>query len=499
MFRKTAALGALMMLLALPAQAYENPAAGFSIKDRSPQLTVQSIKSYSYAGDNFAVQNPVTIYSVYHYTAGEVNKLTGCEFSTAMFDKTYDDLALLQRSELSLDTVPVPLLDLRRYAGTSLGSGDVVAYNMGNVDFDKLKPEISISKIKGRKIITLTYYIGQSDLITYAVKTSFVSDNNILYILSSAAIKHDDKIGEAVEDAVGKAKEQGVEGTADGAAAEDIHKLKKMLDIQYLTGDQVDESLIKFSENKHKKMLRDFRTFAPSGSTDALICHDSMTGKELKLPKEWLYANFFINKKNMNPKDAELSVGFAMPMETAVKMAETTRNSNFIKEVSETGEITGMDTGVIQIGSIGSDITAGRLDGPAEEYLRLLLDDYDTSLTTISFRLPENEVDSSLFTDRNTSSFLIKGYIAAFMDELKKLGHDEIIRLNDYTCGVNITPAKLYIDLDSNVTMLKDYGLNNLFSVVYSKDNSGSVLWLTEKDKTARKPEIQGIVDSWQF
>lgn len=491
MFRKTAAIGALMMLLALPAQAYENQAAGFSINDRSPQLTVQSIKSYSYTNDNFAVKNPMAIYSIYHYSAAEAAELTGCSFSTAMFEKAYDDLALLQRSELSLGTVPMPLLDLQKYAGASVGGDSVVA--LGMVDFSKLKPEISIGKVRGRKVITLTYYIGQNDMITYAVKTSFASDNDILYILSSAAFKYDDKadkVGEATEEAPAAAQNKDVRETAAGDSEEDLQKLKKILDIEYLTEDQVDKSLVKFSENKHQKMLKDFRTFAPSGQQNALICHDSMTGKEMKLPKEWVYANYFINKKDMMPENVELSIGLAMPLKTAVKMAEN--NSEFIRQVSDGNENTNLD---IKTGS-----QPGR---PAKEYMRLLLSDYDTSLTTVSFKLLENEADANLFPGRNNESFFIKKYIAAVidetMDELKKFRNKDIFRLNNYSYDIRTAPAKLYIDLDSNVTLLNDYSLDNLFRITYGKDNTGSVLLLTEKDKAARAPEIQQIIDSWQF
>jgi hypothetical protein len=120
--KKCAALAAVLVLCAGTAYAYENSYAGYSVKDGKPFYKLESKKTYAYTemssrevANEDAVQK--TAANIVNYcTAEDMTQILGTDFSTAYFDAEWDKLAILERSELSLKTVPTPLLDLDKYA-----------------------------------------------------------------------------------------------------------------------------------------------------------------------------------------------------------------------------------------------------------------------------------------------------------------------------------------------------------------------------------------------
>ena len=131
--KKSAILAAVLVLAASNAYAYENSYAGYSVKDGDPYVRMEMNKLYAFSSaqssDIAKIMQETSketkkqdkdkslnfldkyqgINSVNYYTAAEMKDIIGTDFSTAYFDAEYEKLALLERSQLNLNTVPTPL------------------------------------------------------------------------------------------------------------------------------------------------------------------------------------------------------------------------------------------------------------------------------------------------------------------------------------------------------------------------------------------------------
>lgn len=188
--KKTAALALTLLLMTGSAYAYENAAAGYSVKTKNPLVTVEGQKFYGYTDiksnnlDFLKAEDAMAMHIVNYFNADEMEKVVGEKFSTAYFDAQYEKLALLQRSELNIKTLPIPLMDFDKY-GEIENSTNIVLENyylkkmIGDVE-----RHISIEKYGKNKGITSTAYMKQAYNLTIA-RTTAISVNEKLYMLTT--------------------------------------------------------------------------------------------------------------------------------------------------------------------------------------------------------------------------------------------------------------------------------------------------------------------------
>ncbi|MCD8199128.1 MAG: hypothetical protein LUD24_02950 [Phascolarctobacterium sp.] len=159
-------LAAAILLLPGPVSAYTDRYAGYSIKEDNSTvaITAKNFRGFIDTENNF--------YAVSSYDAKEVKEFIGENFSTKTFDREYEKLALMERSEISLKTVPLPLFDLNLYTNS-----------LDLIEKPFYEPDMRIDKLGKFKTVTLSYP-SQSDS-SIIMHTSFLSANDKLYIIYS--------------------------------------------------------------------------------------------------------------------------------------------------------------------------------------------------------------------------------------------------------------------------------------------------------------------------
>ncbi len=217
-----ALLAAVILLLPGPVSAYTDRYAGYSIKEDNSTvaITAENFRGFIDTENNF--------YAVSSYDAKEVKELIGENFSTKTFDREYEKLALMERSEISLKTVPLPLFDLNFY---------IDSLNLIEKPF--YEPDMRIDKLGKFKAVTLSYP-SQSDS-SIIMHASFVSANDKLYIIYSAG------------------------------------------------RNDIEEKQQENTWEKQKKFVNSLKILRSNPEAPSLTYHDQMRGKTLVFPDDWAY------------------------------------------------------------------------------------------------------------------------------------------------------------------------------------------------------------------
>ncbi|WP_304091409.1 hypothetical protein, partial [Phascolarctobacterium succinatutens] len=203
--KKSAILAAVLVLAASNAYAYENSYAGYSVKDGDPYVRMETNKLYAFTkaqasdvakmmkdaakqtkkhSSNMSVMDKYQgVNVVNYYTAAEMKEIIGTDFSTAYFDAEYEKLALLERSQLNLNTVPTPLLEMDKY-NLLENEGNIIVHQLLKEKFAKLTPTIKLETIGGKKAITLKYMYKHMNRLMN-VDVTLISANDRLYILTN--------------------------------------------------------------------------------------------------------------------------------------------------------------------------------------------------------------------------------------------------------------------------------------------------------------------------
>lgn len=195
--KKGAALAAALVLCAGTAYAYENSYAGYSVKDGKPFYKLESKKAYAYtemssrdvASEDAVQKTAANI--VNYYTAEDMTQILDADFSTAYFDAEWDKLAVLERSGLSLKTVPTPLLDLDKYAAYDHNGNVTIVSQVLKEKLAQLTPVIKLQKIGKQKVITISYLYKQGCEMLINIDTTLLSANDRLYMLTTVNSDHE--------------------------------------------------------------------------------------------------------------------------------------------------------------------------------------------------------------------------------------------------------------------------------------------------------------------
>lgn len=136
------------------------------------------------ANSVYAYDNDYT----YKISTETATKICGEKFSTTYFDEQYEKLALLNRCELSLKTVPLAIWNFDKYeeAGVNLPY-----FELGINKLDDVKSFLSVDKIGKHKVITISHLYKQNKKL-YALNTSLLSEADKLYALTTYEV--DEKV-----------------------------------------------------------------------------------------------------------------------------------------------------------------------------------------------------------------------------------------------------------------------------------------------------------------
>lgn len=178
--KKALLVAGLLLALAMPAQAYKNTAAGYSINTRAA-LTCTEDSIFAFAEAKVAKPKEGT-YSNYYfidsYTSDQVQELTGCQFTTAAFQEQLKNLALLKRCQLRLDTLPMGFLDHRQYENTYLSKE-----LFPDLDYEtKVDAHLRLAKKDTAFVVVDGFKKGTKEAL---ICHSFVAANDRLYILTN--------------------------------------------------------------------------------------------------------------------------------------------------------------------------------------------------------------------------------------------------------------------------------------------------------------------------
>lgn len=190
--KKTAVIFSL--LLAFSGTALANDNSSVNLKDNNKNLVAVSISKDTSSKSEQAFPSE-KVQQICSISTEDASKVCGEKFSTTYFNEQYEKLALLERCELSLKTVPLPIWNLDKY----VEQGIKLPYSELGIDkLTDVKSFLAVDKLGKYKTITVSHLFKQNKKL-YAFNTSLVSVDDNLYAVSTYDVNN--KAFSAKEDA----------------------------------------------------------------------------------------------------------------------------------------------------------------------------------------------------------------------------------------------------------------------------------------------------------
>ncbi len=497
--KKSAILAAALVLCASSAYAYENSYAGYSVKDGDPYVRVETNKVYAFstaqsidiakiskeaAKDakkkdlNFSSLDKYQgANSINYYTAEEMKEILGEDFSTAYFEAEYDKLALLERSQLNLKTVPTPLLDLEKYNAFENKGNLMIQNQILKKKFEQLTPSIKLEKIAGKKAITISYLFKQMNRLVN-VDTTLLSANDRLYILTN--ISYDSTLyapkTEAKEDGNVKAKTK--EQLKDTIA--------QALNIENVDSASVPVATMNKIAKQRAKLVKGVTFTVPTHAAKPLTFIDATMGKKIVLPDDWYYTQI---KYQLGAKtNATITGAGSVPeMQAAANAMDVDGILNTVVDNFE------------QIDSDTPQANKAAFDKVGAKYLEEFskaMQYVNSGFVTTSFKVEDEDWKEMLATpvsNQLTVNLMLR-------DGLKRLKGfaNENFALHDYSYKLDFTREKANINIDADFMALKDYNFNSkLF--LGCKNDIASMMFFVKKDGFTPDSLLVEQINEWKF
>lgn len=465
---KKAIVAAAVMLISSTALAYENKPVGFSVRDGKPFATISASNVYGFLSGSDAM------HAVSYYDAGTVEQLTGEKFSTAFFNETYDKLALLQRSGLNLETIPMPVLDLTKYAADENSV-------FGEMYKSERPMQLRIDKIGRYKAIS---YICPPEFADAddtdskdepAVCITLVSANDRLYILHTVASSD---------------KPKDVIGGADGSTSiyikdEEPSILRKDKQAAEAARDK-EERLTKAQDEawkQHVKFVKGFKTFAPEVKNSAATAfgyYDKVAGKTMQLPDNWLNTQI-----NFDEQSGAGSVNVAAPIPMLRRFAAML-DEEYGLDVAD--DLTSAKVQTEFLANIDRNTALGRK----------MMQDFDKLLITVSYKDDKGDI-ADLFKEPHSLQLEIEGFLSEGIRRMQQSNMDpELFLLHNYKYNVDITRGKGLVDLWANYDLFKEHNLNSTLRAAFNNDKMLLMLYM-ERSGAPSDAALTKSIDQWQF
>lgn len=535
--KKSAALAAAMLMLASPAMAYENPHAGYSVKDKTPFYIAETNRVYAFSDikatdlESFDKMEEGTIHVSSYYTAREMEQVTGAKFSTAYFDAQYEKIALLERSGLNTRSVAFPMLDFNSYEKIdSLSSVyDSPAFKE---QMKQLEPVISTTKVGKYNGITVSYLYKQKYTVI-AMDTTLVSANDRLYMLTTISVdektfapvqepawdesKDADTVeiytdpGEQVEEAVEAAEdvaEAEIIGGADAGTAIEISEddiaasaepvpemtmgefrkaLKEATKLEKINAADLDPKLVKKFVNNHKKYIKSFKAITPVAKQKPLVYHDAILNKTITLPDNWFYGQI-----NMADKEIVGNITLAGSMDMARKMNKTLCDSGIFQDF-----YFGYDDPSIPDDTPVSVVMSAQ-EKKYTETTRQLMKDFDAMLITGSLQTKDPEFQQMLAHPRTMQVEADMFLRDMFIRAQNMPNTEKYFKLNDYKYILDFSDVSGLIDIYMNTTILEES--NFIHQVRLACNNASfSGMWFVKNEDYQVEEAVTASLQQWQF
>lgn len=507
--KKSAALAAALLLCASQAWAYDNLQAGYSVQDKEPFYKMASSKLYAYSSfgaaslDKLERMDQASVYLINYYTADEMASILGEKFSTDYFDKQYEQMALLQRAELDVRTVPSPLVDMERYAAHENKNNVVpLEQKLFKEQLQKLKPIISVSKISGRKAVNISYLYKQGDDLV-AVDTSLLSANDRLYMLSTVTIDEQalaakqpaDNSADAEQENTAKTDSENGKTTEAGMSSGKFSNklseaLAKAMQVENVNPADIDKSTLKNFAQAHNKLVKGFKTLTPIEAAAPVSFTDATAQKTIMLPQDWFYGQI-----QFKEKEAAGTFTMAASLPVMQKIANDFDYQGmfalFAADNASSDEIsilTAVDKATNKYEP---------LRNKAKEEARKVLEKFDSLLLTCSFKTNDKDFKEMLATPR-TNQLETEFFLQQGLENLKRYNNDNF-SLNDYSYDLDFRQEKAVINIISKVSLLQDFEFTNFLRLASLSNNVGSMLFYTRKSDAEPDEQIMKDIDKWQF
>lgn len=495
--KKSAALAAALLVFASSAYAYENSYAGYSIKDGDPYVRAETNKVYAYSSaqssdvakmlkeaekntkkktaDTSFLDKYQGMNAVNYYTAAEMKEILGEDFSSSYFDAEYEKLALLERSQLNLKTVPTPLLDMEKYNAFE-NNGNIVMQNQVWKDkIAAITPTIHLEKVAGRKAITLKYLFKQMNKLVN-VDVTLMSVNDRLYMLTNANI--DSSLYAPKAD---KASEQKTDSKEKATLIKD-----NLTNIENVKEASVPAANMKKFTKQHTKLMKSISFFEPAQQAKPLTFTDSTMGKKITLPDDWYYTqlNYQISAKT---NAVITSAGSVPELCNAVNSMDIDSMFNTLAD-----NIDKTDKEDAKVSKEAFEKIASTYKDEYAKALRYI----NSGFVTTSFKVEDNDLKQML---ENPISNQIMANVM-LRDGLKRLKSfsSENFALKDYSYKLDFTREKANVNISADFMALKEFNFNSkLF--LGCKGDLASMMFFVKKAGFEPEAALVEQVDGWQF
>lgn len=489
---KSAILAAMLILASSSAYAYENSYAGYSVKDGQPYYKLEAKKVYAYTNisSKKAYQNEedlknTAVNIVNYYTAEDMEQILGEKFSTAYFDAEYEKLALLGRSQLSLQTVPTPLLELEKYAENDSNGNVTIQSKVLKEKLDQLTPVIKVGKLAGKKAITISYIYKQSDVL-FKIDTSMVSANDRLYLLSTVnsdqdvyAPKKDEKAADADTDVdIDDIEDIDTEQTKPQDAASIKEAIEKAMQVENVALRDIPAETMQRFDKAHTDLLKGFKAFAPTSTPKAISFTDTAVGKSVQLPDDWFYGQL-----NLRYKDKGT---FYLTTASSMKqMQEVAANTDF-DNIYSVFAIPASDP------EYQSKFMELYISG-----MRNVLEHWNHLLVTVSVDNINDADAKELLATPVANKLAVEGIINDGLQRLKGFSND-YFALKDYKTNFDFTKEKALIGINADTKLLKDFAYNNKILLSCNQKAATAMLFIKKTDAETEK-SLEQQVNEWHF
>lgn len=497
--KKITALAAALVLCAAHASAYENSYAGYSVKDGQPYYKLEAKKVYAYTNissqkaynDEDDMKN-MSVNIVNYYTAEDMEQILGEKFSTAYFDAEYEKLALLGRSQLSLQTVPTPLLELEKYAEHDSNGNVTIQSKVLKEKLDQLTPVIKVGKLAGKKAITVSYIYKQSDVL-FKIDTSMVSANDRLYLLSTVnsdqdiyAPKKDEKAADAdtdiddIEDI--DTEDAGSEDKAEQNKPQDAASVKeaveKAMQVENVALRDIPAETMQRFDKAHTDLLKGFKAFTPTSAPKAISFTDTAVGKSVQMPDDWFYGQLNVRYKDKGT--------FYLTMASSMKqMQEIAAHTDYDNIYS-----------VFAIPASDPEYQQKFMELYTSS-MRNVLEHWNHLLVTVSVDNINDADAKELLATPVANKLAVESIINDGLQRLKGFGN-EYFALKDYKTNFNFTQEKALIGINADTQLLKDFAYNNKILLSCNQKAATAMLFIKKTDVETEK-SLEQQVNEWHF
>lgn len=492
--KKCAALAAVLVLCAGTAYAYENSYAGYSVKDGKPFYKLESKKAYAYTEMNskdIAKEESVQKTAaniVNYYTADDMTQILGADFSTAYFDAEWDKLAVLERSELSLKTVPTPLLDLDKYAAYDHNGNVTIVSQVLKEKVAELVPIIRLQKIGKQKVMTISYLYKQGGEMLINIDTTLLSANDRLYMLTTVSSDHElysHKKDEKVEDtAIDDEADDNifadvdVEAREKDTAASIKEAVEKAMQVENVPASSVPQEILQRFAKSHSKLLKGFKPIVPASTPKQLSFTDSVNGKTFDLPEDWFYGQTSIDFEETATVHIAVAGSMTEMEQIAANLSFDNLYAGFATSSDEPGQAT-------------------KLMDAYWEQMDKSLQYWNSLLVTFSVDNINDGDLKELLATPVSNRLAFESFVDGSLDRLKGFNNEDFT-LKNYSTSYDFTREKANIVIDTDFMLLKHYNYNSQIKLGCQQNMAGALLFI-QKDAKPVDEALKKQVDSWQF